>query len=102
MSRERWHTLSLCEQMGNIGSEVGRAGKWFGKDTARYESAKTRALELIQLTIDDPRWRGRLKELTRARSVFHDACFGGIEFESTFSDVEKYFMQFALAARRRR
>ncbi len=31
VSKEKWWTLSLAEQLGNIGSEVGRAAKWQGK-----------------------------------------------------------------------
>lgn len=98
----RWQELSLLEQLGNIGSEVGRARKWKERDPLRFEGAYLRALELFELTIGDPKWRGRLKELTRARAVFHDACAGGAEFGCTLEDLENYFMEFAVAARLRR
>ena len=32
ISPERWHTITIAKQLGNIGSEVGRAAKWQGKD----------------------------------------------------------------------
>lgn len=97
----RWHTLSLAEQMGNIGSEVGRARRAEGKDEARFRGAVDRALELFGLTLADPRWRGRLREIGRAYEVFCDAVLGGAEYGSSLADLERYFMQFAIAARRK-
>ena len=95
----RWGALTLMEQLGNVGSEVGRARRWQGEDTALFEGAFVRSLELLDLTIRDPRWRGRLKELTRAREVLCDAFGGGPEYASTLEDMERYFYPFALAAR---
>lgn len=97
----RWHTLSLAEQLGNIGSEVGRAGRAQGRDAARFQSSVDRALELFGLTLADPRWRGRLRELGRAYEVFCDAVLGGIEYGSSLADLERYFTQFAIVARRK-
>jgi hypothetical protein len=36
VSKERWQALTLAEQLGNIGSEVGRAAKWQGKDDKSF------------------------------------------------------------------
>ncbi len=60
----RWNQLSLCEQLGNIGSEVGRAinAKKRGDDQ-RMNTAIDRALELFYFTIDDPKNKSRLREL---------------------------------------
>ena len=98
--RETWSTFTLMEQLGNIASEVGRAAKWQGKDARRAEHSIEQALELIDLTQRDPRWRGKLRELAIAKEVFADAVLGGREYGSTLQDIERYFMQFALAARR--
>ena len=65
---ERCKTFSLFEQLGNIGSEVSRAQKWQGKDEKIYQNTVNRALELFDLTLDDPRWKGRKKEIARANS----------------------------------
>lgn len=100
ISRERWFTLSLADQLGNVGSEVGRAAKWQGKDEASFWGAVGRALELIDLTREDGRWVKRRRELDRARETFADAVLGGSEYRSTLADLERYFMQFALYARR--
>ncbi|MBI2025363.1 hypothetical protein HYT04_01050 [Candidatus Kaiserbacteria bacterium] len=48
ISKERWFTLTLAEQMGHIGSEVGRARIWQDKgDEKAFWGAVTRALELF-------------------------------------------------------
>lgn len=57
----RWHSLSLMEQLGNVGSDVARAAWWYGKDQQRCQQAFERALELLDLTIADDRWKGRKK-----------------------------------------
>jgi len=99
ISRERWTTLSLAEQLGNIGSEVGRARAWHDRDEKSFWGAVTRALELIDLTREDGRWSKRRFELDRAREAFSDAVLGGEVYKSTLSDMEVYFMRFALYAR---
>ncbi len=48
-------------------------------DEQRFEGAITSGLELFALTLSDPRWRSRLKELTRAKELFCDAILGGSE-----------------------
>ncbi|MEK7509276.1 MAG: hypothetical protein AAB605_01030 [Patescibacteria group bacterium] len=100
LAEGRWQQLTLAEQMGNIGSEVSRAATAFGKNEARLESALIRGLELFDLTLADPRWKGRKSEIGRAREVFCDAVLGGKEYGTTFPGLQKYFDQFALASRR--
>ena len=95
----RWHTLSLMEQLANVGSDVARAARWYGKDPQRCEQAFVRALELLDLTIADQRWKGRRKELTRARELLCDAMFGGKTYGSDLASLDRYFFHFAMAAR---
>ena len=52
----KWFNLSLCEQLGNIGSEISRAIKWKHKNHTLYEKAVFRALELVDITLMDKRW----------------------------------------------
>lgn len=100
-----WGTLTLCEQLGNVGSEVGRAVSWHKKGNKEYfEKAFERALELLDLTISDNRWRafawpGRLKELVRAREFLCSVFFDSVNNLATPQEAEKYFFQFAVAAR---
>lgn len=98
VSKERWSTLTLAEQLGHIGSEVGRAAKWQGRDESAFWGAVTRALELFDLTQADTRWVKRRPELDRARESFADAVLGGREYRSTLPHLERYFMPFALRA----
>jgi acyl-CoA hydrolase len=61
-----------------------------------------RALELLDLTLADPRWRGRLREIARVRELLCDAAAGGHEYSTTLEDLDRYFLAFAVAARNNR
>ena len=101
--RDRWQTLSLSEQFGNVGSEISRAIKWAAKNPATSQAALYRGLDLFDMMLDDPRHRGsvaRLREIARAREVVVDFLAGENEFGSTGPSLQKYFDHFALAARR--
>jgi len=100
LAQGKWFTLSLTEQLANIGSEVGRTAMWQEKNKEYFENAVTRTLELFDLTLADARWRGRLKEIARVREVFCDAVLGGKEYATTLQDLDTYFLPFAFAARR--
>jgi hypothetical protein len=97
-----WGRLSLCEQLGNVGSEVGRMRRWRDRDERLMSRAFERALELLDLTLADPRWQGRRREIARAREALCDAATGGIEYGTTLEDLDRYFLAFAVAARRGR
>lgn len=101
VAKEKWHTLTLQEQLGNIGSEVGRAAKWQDRDENSFWAAVSRAMDLFDLTQADKRWGNRRTELDRAREVFADAVLGGKEYQSNLKDLEKYFMLFALTLQSR-
>jgi hypothetical protein len=98
----RWQTLTLAEQLGNIGSEVGRAIRARERDDAqRFEGAFARALELFDLSLADRRWHGpRVREIARAREVTCDFLVGDNDYRSTAESLDRYFLQFAIAARR--
>ena len=95
----RWFELALLEQLGNIGSEVSRAARWRDRDESLFMGAVARALELFTLTLADPRWRGRRKEIARAREVFGDVVLGSNSYSTTLEELDRYFTQFAVAAR---
>jgi len=95
----RWFSMPLVEQLANVGSEVGRMVRWKGKDPQACEKAFTRALELLDLTITDPRWKGRRKELTRVREFLCDAMLGGNAYGSDLGDLDRYFYHYAVAWR---
>jgi len=97
----RWLTLSLVEQLANTGSEVERALSWSAKGRPDYaRNALDRALELLDLTIADPKHRGRpgrLKELTRLREVLLDYFVGDNEFSSSEASWRSYFHAYGMA-----
>lgn len=98
----RWFSLSLAEQLGNVGSEVSRALRWKNKDASLFDKAIVRALELLDLTIGDSRWKGRLKELTRLREFLCDAWFDGAEHRTQLQDLDRYLFHFAIVARNKK
>jgi len=90
------------EQLGNIGSEVERALKGMEKgDQNSLGSAAARALELFDLTIADPRLRGRLREITRLREVVCDYLFGQNQYGSSSARLRQDFLYYGIAARHR-
>ena len=98
---DRWFGLSLAEQLGNVGSEVSRALSWRSRNPAIAQGALERALELIDLTLEDPRHRSsppRLREICRAREVLLDYVIGPNRYGSTEVTLRRYFDAFAVAA----
>lgn len=98
LAQGRWYTLTLAEQLGNIGGEVSRTRSAMGKDPARFDRAFERALELFDLTLADSRWHGRRREIARAREVFCDAIFGGIEYHTSLDSLVRYLDEFGYKA----
>ena len=76
--------------------------RWRGRDERLMAGAFERALELLDLTLVDPRWRGRRREIARARELLCDAAAGGREYGTRLEDLDRYFFAFAMAARRGR
>ncbi|MBA3679023.1 hypothetical protein H0W80_02440 [Candidatus Saccharibacteria bacterium] len=97
LANGKWQELNLSEQLGNIGSEIGRA--IHSKNNIDKKSATLRAMELFDLSLADKRWYGRGSELARAREVSADYLIGDNQYNTTPESLENYFMQFALSAR---
>ncbi|MGH6691624.1 MAG: hypothetical protein ACREF4_13210 [Gammaproteobacteria bacterium] len=99
----RWAALSLAEQLAHVGSEVDRAiTAWAAQRSDRFDRALARALELFDLTVRDDRWHGhRRREILRAREEFCRLFFDDDAPSGAGRMLSKYFLQFALLARRR-
>jgi hypothetical protein len=67
MELNRWEKFSKREQLLMIGSEFMRAKTWQKKDNEKFISALWRALELIDLTLSDSKWKQNLLMLFRLR-----------------------------------
>jgi hypothetical protein len=99
--RRQWEEMDVFNQMGNIGSEVGRAlaAKRQSKPE-RCQAAFYRGLDLIDETART--WaiqkKPGLRELLYARELFAES----ITTDKVDPTLEAYFMQFAVAARMNR
>ena len=98
----RWESLTLVEQLANVGSEVDRAIKAHEAGRAdRRDAAVDRGLELFDLTAADQRWRGpRRREVLRARDEFCALFWGEHAQAGSAASLSRYFLHFAVAARR--
>jgi len=96
--KQKWQATTIFEQMGNIGSEVGRAlsAKRRG-DEAGMQAAFCRGLDLLDASAEYllKKKSPKLKEVLRARDQFSQSIVGD-EADPT---LEKYFMEYAIAAR---
>lgn len=96
--REKWQARPLAWQMGNIGSEVGRAlkakslGNLVDMNAAFYRGLDLFDATAAKLTAEKS---PRAREVRRAREQFAQAILGEHEDPA----LENYFMQFAIAAR---
>jgi len=99
-----WQELTLMEQLANVGSEVERAirAHQAGRES-RWEGALVRALELFDLSARDPRWHGPpRREILRAREEFCRLFFDPSVPADAPQSLRRYFLHFAVAARRGR
>ncbi|MFH1048736.1 MAG: hypothetical protein V1732_03670 [Patescibacteria group bacterium] len=91
------------EQLANIGSEVERTILWKNKNNRDYSNqAFERALELLDLTVEDVKNKFRLKEILRLREALVDYFLFDNEFSSSDELWRKYFYSFNFAARIKR
>ena len=95
----RWFKLSFIEQWANVGSEIERTIQWKEKGDAQMsQAAFFRGLELLDLTIADPKNRGRLREPVRTREALVDHFMYDNIYNTTDDQWHRYFFQFAYAA----
>jgi hypothetical protein len=95
----RWQKFSLVDQLANVGSEVGRALSWQDKNEENSRMAFERGLELLDLTIEDPKNKKRLKELLRVREMLADYFMYDNIYSSNVEKWNSYFNAFNYAAR---
>lgn len=113
----RWAEMPFALQLGNLGSEVSRSLKWYGKNERRFQVSFKRALELFDLTIEaacqEPSPKGqdcdsenlpsrsaKLKEVCRAREEFCDYFLNDNSWGTDPVKMQRYYDQFALLGRK--
>lgn len=97
-----WSSLSLAEQLGNIGSEFERAVRWKQENkTDLALKAAQRTLAQLDQTLLDHRHRGpRRAEIARLREEVCRELFSAQLNEPSAAQLQRYFFAFAQAARR--
>lgn len=101
MDANRWRTLTLPQQLGNVASEFARFRYWRERgDDKHDEQAYERLGELVRLTVEDPRWTSRRRELGQLAEVTRHLGGDNPELEISFDEVEGFLMPFAALARR--
>jgi hypothetical protein len=103
LSRERWAQMNIFEQMGNIYSEVGRA--FNAKRSGKLENenlAIIRVIDLFDATVESLVQKKSIKskEVLRAKDQFLTNLYCEKLNEKDAASLEKYFLEFAVAARR--
>ena len=97
---DRWNNFTIFEQMANIGAEVGRTISWKEKGNEKmWKNALYRTIELIDLTVADPKNLTSIKEILRIKEVLGDKILGENIYKSTKEDWDNYFLPFNFVAR---
>ncbi|PIT93550.1 hypothetical protein COU00_03760, partial [Candidatus Falkowbacteria bacterium CG10_big_fil_rev_8_21_14_0_10_43_11] len=74
---------------------------WDKKNILEHKNqALIRALELIDLTLDSIHKPSQLKEIARLREAVAGLFVGGAEICVSFADLEKFYLPFAIIARK--
>ena len=103
VDRSKWAKMSIFEQMGNIYSEVGRSFvSQRASNGERATMALIRTLDLFDATTEClvAEKSPRVREVLRSKDQYLNAYYSNDDRAK--QSVERYFMQFALAARNMR
>lgn len=97
----RWRKWTFYQQMGNIASELSRATRFDeNQDGQHLDASLWRLLELVDLTIQDPKNGKRLRELCRFKEVLSDWYCRTKVYNVRLASLLNYAMDFALLARK--
>lgn len=91
----KWFEMPVGTQLANVGGEVNRAIRWKDKGDSQKESNfYKKAMEFLELTMQDPKNKHRLGELTECRYELEDFFYGGNTYENTGESIMKYYDAF--------
>ena len=102
IDQEKWARLDIFNQMGNIYSEVGRSFKTLGDtDTKKHNEALSRAIDLFDATILalNKAKSPKAKEVSQSKEEFLTTLMDKNASQQSIQSLDRYFMQFAVAAR---
>lgn len=98
LKQEKWESMPFFDQIANVGIDVGRAIQWREKDSQKSDLSFDRALELLDMTIDDKKNQQHSKELHRLREVLADYFCGNNIYSSNPEQWNDYFYGFQYAS----
>ena len=75
MDLERWKTISKRDQLGHIAAEILRARG--AENVNLFRALLERALTLVDLTLEDPKWKDSTLMLLRLRDEVAKAYESG-------------------------
>ncbi len=81
MDIEKWIKFTKKQQIGAIGAEIMRAKAWQEKDKEKFLSAIERALNMIDASLEDKRWKNYLSSLFWLRNKMAE-FYAGIAKEN--------------------
>ena len=96
MEVEKWFCMSASFQILNIGGEVQRAVDWKGKDMVKANNFLNKALEWINLSIEDPKNINRREEFTILKEELID-FFNENKFQNDSSSIMDYWNSYFTA-----
>jgi hypothetical protein len=95
----RWFEFSLMEQLANIGCDLERHIRW--RDAGELEKSRKAfeaVLELLDLTIRDPKNKKQMDEIIRTRETLIDHFMHDNKYNTTQKQWQDYFYQCNYAA----
>ncbi len=98
----RWFEFSFADQMANVGSEFSRSLRAFkAGNVLRFDAACNRFLELLTLTLSDPkRTPSQLREVCRLKEHSLSYFFDAEHFPlSEAEGLDRYFVYFSVLSR---
>ena len=105
VDKNKWSKMSIFDQMGNLASEVGRAiNAKKQKDTENMDNAVIRALDLFDATIESliKTKSIRAEEVLRSKDQFLSIINENNPSMDELNSLDRYFAQYAIAARLKR
>src|SRR3989338_6753069 len=74
ITQDKWNQYPKRNQILMIASEIGRAKSWIVKsDFNKAKDCYLRAIELLDMTVGDLKWRNGWKELLRFKELLGEA-----------------------------
>jgi hypothetical protein len=96
LSQEKWSALERSQQVLNISAELSRARRWLGVNDEYLRHSLERALELMDLTVEDrDKWvSGSLREMLRLREVLAQYLVEESKSESELKQIIRALLCF--------